>query len=137
MIIINQDVIIKINMIMDIIIIITSIILKKAVMMTMNTMIDNITMMIVIIMVQQIGGVTNIKKWVQKLIGLNLIHIKIGKMLMMLKVKESTLMLMRRLTMNGLKIYIIKVINMSEKAFYKKMIKKHKKLKAHIQAKVI
>ena len=137
MIIINQDVIIKINMIMDIIIIITSIILKKAVMMTMNTIIDNITMMIVIIMVQQIGGVTNIKKWVQKLIGLNLIHIKIGKMLMMLKVKESTLMLMRQLTMNGLKIYIIKVINMSEKAFYKKMIMKHKKLKAHIQAKVI
>ena len=112
MIIINQDVIIKINMIMDIIIIITSIILKKVETMTTNTITNNITIMIVIRMVHQIGEVTNIKEWVQKLIGLNLIHIKIGKMLMMLRVKEYTLTLMKQLTMNGLKICIIKVINM-------------------------
>ena len=132
MIIISQDTIIEINMIMDIIIIIAIIILKKVETMTTNTITNNITIMIVIRMVHQIGEVTNIKEWVQKLIGLNLIHIKIGKMLMMLRVKEYTLTLMKQLTMNGLKICIIKVINMWEKASYKKKNTIQKNLKVQI-----
>jgi len=102
--------------IMDIIIIII-IIIKKVVTMTMNKIMEVITKMISITMVQQIGVVTNINQWVQKLIGLNMIHIKILKMSMMLKVKEYTLMLTKQLMMNGLKLCIIKVIKISEKAF--------------------
>jgi hypothetical protein len=80
-------------------------------------------------MLQQIGAVMNINEWVQKLIGLNLILIKIGKMLMMLKVKVYILMLMKQLTMNGSKIYIIKAINILEKVFYKKLIMNKKILR--------
>ena len=69
-----------------------------------------ITNMVITIMILQIGVVMNIKKWDLKLIGINMIHIKIGKMLMMLKVKEYTLVKMKQLMMNGLKIYIIKAI---------------------------
>jgi len=75
--------------------------------------------MIALIMEQQIGVVTNINEWAQKLIGLNMIHIKIGKMLMILKLKVNTQTLMKQLTMNGLKICTIKVINILEKAFKK------------------
>ena len=75
--------------------------------------------MIALIMEQLIGVVTNINEWVQKLIGLNMIHIKIGKMLMILKLKVNTQTLMKQLTMNGLKICTIKVIKILEKAFKK------------------
>lgn len=95
----------------------------------MNTIKDLITKMIFITMAHQTGVVMNINEWVQKLIGLNMILIKIGKMLMMLKVKEYTLMLMKQLMMNGLKICIIKVINTSEKVFNKNMISSKKILK--------
>lgn len=95
----------------------------------MNTIKDLITKMIFITMAHQTGVVMNINEWVQKLIGLNMILIKIGKMLMMLKVKEYTLMLMKQLMMNGLKICIIKVINTSEKVFNKNLISIKKILK--------
>lgn len=95
----------------------------------MNTIKDLITKMIFITMAHQTGVVMNINEWVQKLIGLNMILIKIGKMLMMLKVKEYTLMLMKQLMMNGLKICIIKVINTSEKNINKNMISSKKILK--------
>lgn len=137
MIIINHVMITEINMIMDIIIIIIIIIQKKVAMMMMNMIMDTIMQMIFIIMVQQIGAVMNINEWVLKLTGINLILIKIGKMLMMLKVKEYILMLMKQLTMNGSKIYIIKVINISEKVFNKKMMMYMHILKLHIQEMVI
>ena len=128
MIIISHAMIKKTKMILDTIITITLIILKKVEMMTMNMIMDIITKTILITMVQRIGEVMNIKKWAQKLIGLNMIHIKIRKMLMMLKVKEYILMSMKQLTMNGLRICIIKVINILEKAFNKDPIITHKNL---------
>ena len=91
------------------IIIIIIILMTIIIITTMNTNIV-ITIMIIMIMILQIGVVMNIKKWDLKLIGINMIHIKIGKMLMMLKVKEYTLVKMKQLMMNGLKIYIIKAI---------------------------
>lgn len=128
MIIISHAMIKKTKMILDTIITITLIILKKVEMMTMNMIMDIITKTILITMVQRIGEVINIKKWAQKLIGLNMIHIKIRKMLMMLKVKEYILMSMKQLTMNGLRICIIKVINILEKVFNKDPIITHKNL---------
>jgi hypothetical protein len=95
----------------------------------MNKIEELITKMIFITMAHQTGVVMNINEWVQKLSGLNLILIKIGKMLMMLKVKEYTLMLMKQLMMNGLKICIIKVIKISEKLNNKNLISSQKILK--------
>lgn len=97
--------------------------------MLMNTIEDLITKMIFVKMAHQTGVVMNINEWVQKLIGLNLILIKIGKMLMMPKVKEYTLMLMKQLMMNGLKICIIKVIKISEKVINIDVISSQKILK--------
>lgn len=109
MIIISHVMIKKTKKIMDVIIIP----LKKrnlVATMMMNKIKDLITKMIFLKMAHQTGVVMNINEWVQKLIGVNMILIKIGKMLMILKVKENTLKLIKQLMMNGLKICIIKVI---------------------------
>jgi len=122
MITISHVMIKKTKRIKDIFIIIPLNVRNLVATMMMNKIKDLITKMIFLKMAHQTGVVMNINEWVQKLIGINMILIKIGKMLMMLKVKENTLKLMKQLMMNGLKICIIKVINISEKVFHKNLI---------------
>ena len=122
MITISHVMIKKTKRIKDIFIIIPLNVRNLVATMMMNKIKDLITKMIFLKMAHQTGVVMNINEWVQKLIGVNMILIKIGKMLMILKVKENTLKLIKQLMMNGLKICIIKVIIIWEKVFYKNLI---------------